>query len=195
MLGFEASLPHFHTIVDLTLADNKVDHECLLNIIRELSIPPVYGRFYKGFLDDRIFQICCRNDYSKWKKESGGTPQGTVSLPILFLIYMEGFLHSVLPTANMHTINMAMFADDLTVWKTGGNIPYMAAEINDFISNTVDPWMTSHNMIISDATASSFPNTITTLNLVSYYTILNSHMDLIQTIHIYNFLVSTLTPA
>jgi len=94
MLGFEAK-PHLRTVVaslDLSSAYNRVDHDELLNIFCKLNIPPVYGLFYKGFLEDRIFRVRCGNAFSKWKKESCGTPQGTISSPLLFLIYMEDFL-------------------------------------------------------------------------------------------------------
>jgi len=77
MLGFEAN-PHLRIIVatlDLTSAFNRVDHLELLNIFRELCIPPIYGRFYHVFLHNHIFQVRCRNHFSKWKKESCGSPQ------------------------------------------------------------------------------------------------------------------------
>jgi len=59
MLGFEAQ-PHLRTVVaslDLASAFNRVDHVHVLNIFQELGIPPVYGCFYHGFLQDRIFKI------------------------------------------------------------------------------------------------------------------------------------------
>jgi hypothetical protein len=46
---------------------------------------------------------------------------------------------------------MGMFADDLTIWKTGNDIPQMSNDINDFINNTVDPWAVSHNMILKES--------------------------------------------
>jgi hypothetical protein len=101
MLGFEAK-PHLHTVVatlDLTSAFNHVDHLELLNVFQELSIPPIYGQFYHGFLHNHIFQVRCGNHFSKWKKESCGSPQGTVSSPVLFIIYVEALIHVVQPKA------------------------------------------------------------------------------------------------
>jgi hypothetical protein len=158
MLGFEAK-PHKRTVavtLDLASAFNRVDHVHLLHLFRELSIPPVYGRFYKGFLEDRIFRVRCGHTYSKWKKESCGSPQGTVSSPVLFIIYMEGFLRTCLPAADSRRINMALFADDLTLWKTGSDIQQMANDITTLINNYIDPWATSHNMILKQPKCHSF---------------------------------------
>jgi len=158
MLGFEAK-PHLRTVVaslDLSSAYNRVDHDELLNIFCKLDITPVYGLFYKGFLEDRIFRVRCGNAFSKWKKESCGTPQGTISSPLLFLIYMEDFLRSTLPAAERMRIAMAMYADDLTVWKTGLDITQMAQDLSEFISNSVDPWVVSHNMLLSVQKCHSF---------------------------------------
>jgi hypothetical protein len=63
-------------------------------------IPSVYGCFYKGFLQDHIFHVRCGSDFSKWKKESCGSPQSMISSPILFIIYMEDFIRKTLPVAN-----------------------------------------------------------------------------------------------
>jgi hypothetical protein len=101
-LGFEAN-PHLRMVVaslDLASAFNHVDHVHLLNIFQKLSIPSVYSCFYKGFLQDQIFHVCCGSNLSKWKKESCGSPQGTISLPILFMTYTEDFIHKTLLVAN-----------------------------------------------------------------------------------------------
>jgi hypothetical protein len=142
--------------LDLALAFNHVDHVHLLNIFWKLSIPSVYGCFYKGFLQDHIFHVHCGSDFSKWKKECCGSPQSMISSPILFIIYMEDFIRKTLPVANAKWINMGMFADDLTIWKTGNNIPQMSNDVSDFINNTVDPWAVSHNMIQKESKCHSF---------------------------------------
>jgi len=158
MLGFEAK-PHLRTVaatLDLAWAFNRVDHVHLLNLFQEFSIPPVYGRFYKGFLQNCIFKVRCGNIFSKWKKESCGSPQGTVSSPILFIIYMEGFLQAAMPMATTSRINLAMFADDLTIWKTGSSVDKIADDLTTFINNTLDPWTLSHNMILKQVKCHSF---------------------------------------
>ena len=65
--GFEA-LPALRTILaqlNLSLAYNRVDHDKLFAIFEELHIPPVYARFYFGFLSNRTFRVQCGNALSR----------------------------------------------------------------------------------------------------------------------------------
>ena len=92
--GFEA-LPALRMVLvqlDLTSAYNHVEHTELLHIFAKLKIPAVYARFYSGFLSGCTFRVRCGNSFSKPVREACGVPQGTVSSPILFLIYMEDML-------------------------------------------------------------------------------------------------------
>ena len=149
--GFQHK-PHLRTVLaslDLTSAYNRVDHLSLLDIFCELDIPPVYARFYKGFLTDQIFRVRIGNVLSRWAKESAGVPQGSVSSPLLFVIYMESFLRHVLPTATECGITLSMFADDLNIWTTGASIPLLANKLSNFVATSVVPWCNSHNMILS----------------------------------------------
>ena len=107
----------------LTSAFNKVDHGYLLDIMDDIKIPPCFGKFYKGFLSDQRFRVKFNNAVSKSAKESCGSPQGIVSSPWLFLIYMEAMLRKIVPIATLHNIKMGMFADNLTPWTTGRNLP------------------------------------------------------------------------
>ena len=99
--GFEA-LPTLWMVLvqlDLTSAYNHVEHTELLHIFAKLKIPAIYARFYSGFLSGRTFHVRCGNSFSKPVHKACGVPQGTVSSPILFLIYMEDMLRTVLPMA------------------------------------------------------------------------------------------------
>ena len=42
-----------------------------------------------------------------------------------------------------------MFADDLTIWKTGNNVDYLASNISQFVTESLIPWLTSHNIVES----------------------------------------------
>jgi len=61
---------------------------------------------------------------------------------------MEAFLHSVLPEANRKHIKLGVFADDCFTWKTGSDISKIATDLSKFLSNSIDPWMITHNMIL-----------------------------------------------
>jgi len=78
--------------LDLTSAFSHVGHTKLLEIIMNLGLPACYVKFYKGFLTDQRFYVKYNNTLSKSTKESCNSLQGIVSLPWLFLIYMEDLL-------------------------------------------------------------------------------------------------------
>ena len=46
-------------------------------------------------------------------------------------------------------IHITMFADDLTIWKTGNNVDCLASNISQFVTKSLIPWLTSHNMKLS----------------------------------------------
>ncbi len=115
--------PFFRTLaveLDQMSAFNKVKHDGLLDTMEELTIPLCYGRFYKGFLSERCFWVRI-GDVKQISTRKLRFPQGTVSSPWLFGIYMERMLWYEVPIATRHQINIEMFADDISEWTTGGN--------------------------------------------------------------------------
>jgi Reverse transcriptase (RNA-dependent DNA polymerase) len=110
------------------------------------DLPPVYGHFYQSFLLNRILKVPYGNTTSSWAKESSGTPQRTVSSPFLFIIYMEGVLRTIMPTTNQLGIQVAMFADDFTLWDTGYCTPSLASNLSILINDNIVPWTLSYNM-------------------------------------------------
>ena len=135
--------------LDLTSAFNKVEHLCLLDIMDDLGIPSCFGKFYKGFLNNRRFRVKFHGAISRSAKESCGSPQGTVSSPWLFLIYMEAMLRKIVPIANRQNINIGMFADDLTAWTTGRELPPLQERLTSLI-RVLSRWNKEYNMKLSD---------------------------------------------
>lgn len=123
-LGFQQH-PSLRTVLaqlDLKSAYNRVDHWLLLHTMTKLNIPPVYIQFYKGFLSLRSFKVRCGKRVSRSANERCGVPQGAVSSPFLFVIYMEDMLRTVLPEAESKNIRLALFADDLTIYVIGNDV-------------------------------------------------------------------------
>ena len=149
--GFNEQPPHRTIAVqlDLTSAFNKVEHLGLLAIMDELGIPACFGRFYRGFLAGRTFRVRYNNTVSRPARESCGSPQGTVSSPWLFLIYMEAMLREIEPEALLRDIATGMFADDLTLWATGRDVPPLEQKLTQLIA-IISAWNERHNMKFSD---------------------------------------------
>ena len=82
---------------DFTSAFNLLDHDGLLDIMDDVGIPPCFGRFYRGFLQNRRFRVRVGNAVSHLVREANGSPQGTVSSPWPFIIYMEAMFRKISP--------------------------------------------------------------------------------------------------
>ena len=79
------------------------------------------------------------NRRSKFCRQEGGVPQGAVSSPILFILYVETAIRKILPVAESLGIHIGMYADDLTVWKTGNDIGHLSKSITELLQRTLAP--------------------------------------------------------
>jgi len=93
---------------------------------------------------------------SKSGKQEDGIPQGAVSSPLLFILYVEAALQKILPQAEAAGVHVHMYADDLTVWKTGNDVGYLAESITDFLHSSLVPEFEKLNEILNPQKCVSF---------------------------------------
>jgi hypothetical protein len=156
--GFQA-FPLQRTVLgqlDFSSAYNRVEHTRLLSIFMELDIPPVFARFYRGFLTNRSFYVRCGDARSKRAKESCGVPQGAVSSPILFTIYMESMIRHLQPNLSKLGVDCFLWADDFILWKTGYSVEHSADCIDSIINDSLLPWCRKYNMLMKADKCCSF---------------------------------------
>ena len=65
-----------------------------------------------ALLSNRTFRVAGQGHTSDLFTSPGGVPQGGVSAPQLFSIY----IHDLVETINSVYININLFADDIVIW-------------------------------------------------------------------------------
>jgi len=99
---------------DLTKAFDYVNH-ILLPKLEFYGITGRANNLIKSFLNDRYQRVLMKNKYSKtcfseWGKVKQGVPQGSILLPLFFLLYIND-----LPGTINNTSKPTIFADDTNI--------------------------------------------------------------------------------
>ena len=113
--------------VDLSAAFDTICHEKLLSKINRSHLPSATSRWLSCYLRRRQAKTCFRGVKSPFMKVNTGVPQGYKLSPYLFSFYIADM---PMPT---EPVKRVCYADDLTVWATGVNIPVMEDSLNSYL--------------------------------------------------------------
>ena len=94
----------------LTRSDS-VPHERLLIKLNAIGITGSVLKWLRGFLTNRLQRVVVNGCYSEWLPVYSGVPQGSVLVPLLFLLYVND-LHEAVRYSELNT-----FADDVALYK------------------------------------------------------------------------------
>ena len=100
--GFKVKPTYLRTLIaalDLSKAFDSLDWIELAQAMEELGVPGCFIAWYASFLRDRKYVVRVNSTTSKQKRYFGGVPQGTVSGPSLWVIYIAA-LKTTLRKAN-----------------------------------------------------------------------------------------------
>ena len=107
---------------------------------------PAYQTFVKRwlscYLPGRQSKVSFRNTTSTGRIVRTGVPQGAVSSPLLFNFYLSN-----LPTPPAN-VKIVQYADDISVYVTGKDVPSMCTLINDYASLLID-FLAERNLVVS----------------------------------------------
>ena len=98
------------SILDYSKAYDRVRKELLHQLINT-GVPALIIQWFRAFLTDRVAQVRYNGAYSIRVLLCHGLPQGTVSFPLIFLLFMDE-LQATIP----EDVECALFADDVSVW-------------------------------------------------------------------------------
>ena len=92
--------------LDYAKAFDKVDHNILLNKLKNIGITGKVLQWIKAFLSDRTQTVVINGNKSRPAKVISGVPQGTVLGPLLFLVYVNDIYNCI------NNVHISSFADD-----------------------------------------------------------------------------------
>ena len=144
-VGFNQRKPPDRTVcvaVDLSAAFNTVCHNNLLSKINRSQLPPATARWLSCYLRGRQAKTCFRGVKSTSSKVNTGVPQGSKLSPSLFSFYIADIPKPTEP------VKWVCYADDLTVWASGVNIPDLEVSINNYLEE-ITAYLKDNSLLIS----------------------------------------------
>ena len=76
-------------LIDLQKAFDTIDHEILLQKLKDIRFSKGTLQWFRSYLSERIFLVNIESELSDFGKISSGVPQGSILSPLLFLIYVN----------------------------------------------------------------------------------------------------------
>ena len=148
--GHEERGGHERTLVvtlDCSKAYDRVDRVRLIERMMDEGMPGPLVRWYSSFLEGRQARVRMGNGRSNWRRLQQGVPQGAVSSPSLFLLYVNEW-----NTYMENGIRYSRFSDDIALWARGKKVTEMKDRMQKAL-NKVGRW-TEKNKILVNPTKS-----------------------------------------
>ena len=144
-MGFNQRKPPDRTVcmaVDLSVVFDTVCHNNLLSKINISQIPPATARWLSCYLRGRQAKTCFRGVKSMSRKVNTGVPQASKLSPSLFTFYTADMPRPTDP------VKRVCYADDLTVWALGVNIPDLEVSLNNYLEE-ITAYLKDNSLLIS----------------------------------------------
>ena len=144
-MGFNQRKPPDHTVcvaVDLSAAFDTICHNKLLSKIYRSPLPPATLRWLSSYLKGRQ----AKTGFISVKSSSRGVHAGVLQDSKLSSSLIS-FYRADMPTPT-EPVKRVCYADDLTVWATGVNIPDMEDSLNSYLKEITE-YLKDNSLLIS----------------------------------------------
>lgn len=153
--------------IDLKKAFDTVNHNILISKMYSMGFRGTILNWFKSYLKDRTIFVDIDGTFSNKKSINIGVPQGSVSGPLLFLLYIN----------DMCTVSKKLkfthFADDTTVSMVGDDVSDLCVEINQELSK-IESWLNSNRLMLNAEKSSYMIFSLSDINDASGVVVGNS---------------------
>ncbi|GFT98487.1 RNA-directed DNA polymerase from mobile element jockey [Trichonephila clavipes] len=120
--------------LDIAKAFDKIWHDGLLIKLVRLDFPPPLIKSIHSFLSDRSFRVRVDKTLSSPRPIRSGLPQGSLSSPLLFTLYVND-----MPQTDLS--HLAMFADDTAIITQNKRFSVVISNLQHYVS-LLELWLT-----------------------------------------------------
>lgn len=181
----EAGVEVCTVFFDLRKAFDSVPHRALLEKLKQLNLNPVLVRWICSYLMGRRQKVVVDGEASGSINVESGVPQGSVLGPLLFLIYVDGIVDTVLSPNS----KISLYADDMLLFKTiKSNADY--ADLQKDIDNLTN-WVTANHLAFNTSKCKYM--LLSRKKYPSYPPVLKINSSLVERVYSYKYLGLRLT--
>ena len=165
--NFDNKLITCSLFLDLSKAFDCCDHEILLDKLDHYGIRGVSHKLFSNFLHNRMQCTKVREFKSSYKRISSGVPQGSVLLPLLFLIY----INDITKASSFHT---TLFADDVNLHMSNSCSNVLQTTVN-LEPCKIDHWLRANKLSLNYNKTNFMLLTSRKHNPASFKVTINNH--------------------
>ena len=96
--------------LDISKAFDKVLHKDILFKLKKCGIDGGLLAWFANYLKERVQRVVINGQFSEWGTLKAGVPQGSVQGPLLFLLFIDDLVQTVVDT------NIRLFADNTCLY-------------------------------------------------------------------------------
>ena len=127
-------------LIDLQKTFDTINHEIRLGKLHPIGFSEKTLVRFKSYLLDRTFKVSINNHFSDLSKISHGVPQGSISGPLLFLLYVNDISQVI------HS-NLFLYADDSGLTFQHKDVHTIEHQLNKDFANLCE-WFVDNKLSI-----------------------------------------------
>jgi len=159
--------------LDFSKAFDTVNHKILLDKLCHVGVRGMVLEWFRSYLSGRKQYVSVNGSNSDLLDIQTGVPQGSVLGPTLFLLYVNDMCKCSDGLQFLH------FADDTTVFSSGGEVNELAARMNVQLNN-VYSWLCSNRLSLNVKKSSCMLITHRKDRIVPTVTVANTSVDVVS---------------